>query len=149
MAAITGFLAEARRQLTPYNVFLAVDVFGYVCWNLDDTQIGQRLEDILPLVDYVSPMLYPSGFSFGIPGYRDPVQHPRQIVELSLNRALARTHVSPLRFRPWLQAFKEYAFDRRVFDADEVKAQTVGSESFGSDGWMLWNPRNDYAQLGF
>jgi hypothetical protein len=149
IAAITGFLAQARRQLTPYNVFLAVDVFGYICWNLDDTQIGQRLEDILPLVDYVSPMLYPSGFSFGIPGYPDPVLHPREIVRLSLDRALARTHVSRLRFRPWLQAFKDYAFDRRIFDADEVKAQIDGAESFGADGWMLWNPRNDYTGLGF
>jgi hypothetical protein len=148
IAAITGFLTEARQALAPYNVFLAIDVFGYVCWNLDDTHIGQRIEDIVPLVDYVSPMLYPSGFQFGIPGYANPVQHPYEIVRLSLDRALARTHVSPLRFRPWLQAFKDYAFDRRVFDADEVKAQINAAESFGADGWMLWNPRNVYTGTG-
>jgi len=149
IGAITGFLAEARRLLAPYNVFVAIDVFGYVCWNLDDTQIGQRIEDIAPLVDYVSPMLYPSGFQFGIPGYPDPVKHPYEVVRYSLDRALARTRVSPLRFRPWLQAFKDYAFDRRVFDADEVKAQIRGAASFGADGWMLWNPRNVYTSTGF
>lgn len=148
IAAIGGFLAAARQALTPYNVFLAINVFGYVCWNLDDTQIGQRIEDIVPLVDYVSPMLYPSGFQFGIPGYPNPVQHPYEIVRLSLDRALARTHVSPLRFRPWLQAFKDYAFDRRVFDADEVQAQINAAETFGADGWMLWNPRNVYTGTG-
>ena len=147
--AISGFLTEAREKLIPYNVFLAVDIFGYVCWNADDTQIGQRIEDIIPLVDYVSPMLYPSGFEFGIPGYRDPVQHPYEIVRYSLERAIARTGVSPLRFRPWLQAFRDYAFDRRNFGEDEVKAQIKGADGFGSDGWMLWNPRNDYAGLGF
>jgi hypothetical protein len=149
IGAITGFLTAARQALALYNVYLALDVFGYVCWNLDDTHIGQRIEDIIPLVDYVSPMLYPSGFQFGIPGYRNPVQHPYEIIRLSLDRALARTHVSPLRFRPWLQAFKDYAFDRRVFDADEVKAQITGAETFGADGWMLWNPRNVYPGTGF
>ena len=33
VAAIDGFLTEARTALTPFNVFLAADVFGYVCWN--------------------------------------------------------------------------------------------------------------------
>lgn len=144
IGAITGFLQEARRRLAAYNVFLAVDVFGYICWNLDDTGIGQRLEDIVPLVDYVSPMLYPSGFQFGIPGFRNPVEHPYEIVRNSLDKALARTHVSPLRFRPWLQAFKDYAFDRRAFGEHEIEAQLRASTSFGSDGWMLWNPRNLY-----
>jgi hypothetical protein len=146
IAAIGGFLAEARRQLAPYDVFLAIDIFGYICWNLDDTGIGQRLEDIVPLVDYVSPMLYPSGFQFGIPGFRNPVQHPYEIVRNSLDSALGRTGVSPLRFRPWLQAFKDYKFDRREFGADEIKAQMRAAEGFGSDGWMLWNPHNRYGE---
>lgn len=146
--AIAGFLDAARARLAPYNVFLAADVFGYICWNFDDTGIGQRLEDILPRVDYLSPMLYPSGFQFGIPGYRDPVAHVHEIVQQSLERVRARTHVSPLRIRPWLQAFKDYAFDRRVFDAHEINQQIRAAEEFGSDGWMLWNPRNVYSPEG-
>lgn len=148
-AAITAFLSDARQRLMPYNVYLAADIFGYVCWNTDDTGIGQSLDDIVPLVDYVSPMLYPSGFTFGIPGYRDPVQHPYEIVRLSLNRAIARTGAAPLKFRPWLQAFKDYAFDRRTFDNDEMQPQIRAAEEFGSDGWMIWNPRNVYTGLGF
>ena len=80
IAAISGFLGEARRRLTPYNVYVAVDIFGYVSWNLDDTHMGQRLEELSPAVDYISPMLYPSCFQFGIPSYRIPVQHPYEIV---------------------------------------------------------------------
>jgi len=146
--AIAGFLDGARARLVPYNVFLAADVFGYICWNLDDTGIGQRLEDILPRVDYLSPMLYPSGFQFGIPGYRDPVAHVYEIVRRSLDQVRTRTRVSPRRIRPWLQAFKDYAFDHRVFDADEIKQQIRAAEEFGSDGWMLWNPRNVYSGEG-
>jgi hypothetical protein len=103
--AITGFIDAARQRLVPYNVFLAVDVFGYICWNLDDTHIGQRLEDLLPRVDYLSPMLYPSGFQFGIPGYSNPVAHVYEIVRRSLDRVRARTSASPRRRRPRLQAF--------------------------------------------
>src|SRR5208282_2477206 len=32
--ALSGFLSEAKKRLMPYNVFLAADIFGYVCWNL-------------------------------------------------------------------------------------------------------------------
>jgi hypothetical protein len=146
--AISEFLGEARRQLQPYNVYLAADSFGYVCWNTNDTGIGQRLDRMLALVDYLSPMLYPSGFQFGIPGYPNPVAHPYEIVRLSLERARARTGMASVRFRPWLQAFKDYAFDRRVFAATEVAAQIRAAADFGSDGWMLWNPRNTYSGAG-
>lgn len=146
--AITGYLSLAREKLRPYNIFLAVDVFGYVCWNLNDTHIGQRLEDLSPLVDYVSPMLYPSGFQFGIPGIENPVSHPYDIVRRSLDRARERTGLPANHFRPWLQAFKDYAFDRRIFDADEIQAQISAANDFGSDGWMVWNPRNVYQDFG-
>ncbi len=148
LAAIMGFLAAARARLAASNAFVAADVFGYVCWNRNDTGIGQRLEEMAPLVDYLSPMLYPSGFQFGIPGYRDPVAHSYEVVRLSLERARARLGGSTLRFRPWLQAFRDYAFDRRAFGAVEVAAQIRAADDVGCDGWMLWNPRNTYSDAG-
>jgi hypothetical protein len=146
--AIEGFLAEARRRLVPHNVFLAADVFGYICWNLDDTGIGQRLETLMAQLDYVSPMLYPSSFQFGIPGYPNPVAHPYDIVFQTLARARDRTGLPTARFRPWLQAFRDYAFDRRPFGAAEIRAQINAAEQFGSNGWMLWNARNVYSRDG-
>jgi hypothetical protein len=145
---IEAFLAEARRRLAPYNVFLAADVFGYICWNPGDTGIGQTLETLAGHVDYLSPMLYPSSFQFGIPGYRNPVAHPSEIVALSLARAAERTRLPAVRFRPWLQAFPDYAFDRRPFRAAEIRAQIGAAERFGANGWMLWNPRNVYSRDG-
>jgi hypothetical protein len=142
---ITAFLAEARRQLTPYNVFLSADVFGYICWDTNDTGIGQKIERVGTVLDYISPMLYPSGFSFGIPNYRNPVAHSYEIVRFSLNKASERTGLDPIRFRPWLQSFADYAFDKRQFGAVEIQAQIRAAESFGSDGWLLWNPRNTYS----
>jgi hypothetical protein len=92
--AISGFLAEAKNRLTPHNVFLSADIFGYVCWNLNDTWIGQKLEDLVSNLDYLSPMLYPSGFRYGIPGHRIPVANAQEIVYRSLKRAQERTQLA-------------------------------------------------------
>jgi hypothetical protein len=145
---ISGFLMEAKKRLMPYNVFVAADIFGYVSWNINDTLIGQKLENLFPCVDYISFMLYPSGFQFGIPGYRNPVAYPYQIVSLSLKKAQERIKISSVRFRPWLQAFRDYAFDRRYFNGTEIRNQIKAAEEFGSNGWMLWNPRNIYRPDG-
>ena len=145
VATITGFLREARRRLAPYNVFLAMDSFGYVCWNENDTGIGQRIEDLATVMDVISPMLYPSGFQFGIPGYRNPVQNPYEIVYKSLEECKRRTTSSAARYRPWLQAFTDYAFGGKYFGADEIGKQTKAARDARTDGWMLWNPRNVYS----
>jgi hypothetical protein len=142
---IDAFLSDARQKLVRYNVFLSADVFGYICWNEGDTGIGQKINDVSGILDYMSPMLYPSGFSFGIPSYRDPVTHPYEIVRLTLDRGGQRAKVDPVRFRPWLQAFADYAFDKRQFGGKEIQAQIKAAEDFGADGWLLWNPRNVYS----
>jgi len=146
--AIAGFLERARTELIPYNVFISADIFGYTSWNDQDTDIGQRVDALSPYVDYLSPMLYPSGFHMGIPGYRNPVAANYQIVKQSLDKALEKSGTSPLAFRPWLQAFRDYAFDRRIYGEHEIREQIRASEDFGSCGWILWNPRNVYSSQG-
>jgi hypothetical protein len=148
IGTISGFLTEARKRLAPYNVFVSADIFGYVAWNLDDTQIGQQIDKLAPALDYISLMLYPSGFQWGIPGYRNPVANPNKIVYLTLKRAHERTNLPTIRFRPWLQAFRDYAFDRRHFTGVEIREQIKAAEDFSSDGYMLWNPRNIYSPDG-
>lgn len=147
--AVTGFLKAAYAALAPYNVMVAADVFGYVLWNLDDTGVGQKIGEAVQAVDVVCPMLYPSGFQFGIPNYHNPVQHPYEIVFLSLKRAQERTGVSPRRFRPWLQAFRDYAFHGGDFGEERLQTQIRAAEKFGASGWMFWNPRNIYPKTGF
>ena len=145
---IDRFLAEAHDRLIPYNVFVGIDIFGYVCWNTNDTGIGQQLEHISKLVDYLSPMVYPSGYKYGIPGCSQPVSHPYEIIRDTLENARKRVNISTKRFRPWLQGFRDYAFDGRAFGPVELAEQVRATNDFGSDGWMLWNPRNRYEGLG-
>jgi hypothetical protein len=148
VAAINAFLDAARHRLAPYNVFLSADIFGYVIWNDNDTGIGQELASIAQRVDYVSPMLYPSGFTFGIPGQDNPVAAPFVIVDRSLRLALKKTGLAPVHLRPWLQAFRDYGFDRRHFGEWEIRQQIEAAEGVGTQGWMLWNAQNRYEAAG-
>ncbi len=142
--AVSGFLARARRELGAMGAFVAADIFGYTAFNESDTDIGQRIEDLAPHVDFVCPMVYPSGYHLGIPGYRNPVLFPYQVVHESVRLIRRRAGGQPVRVRPWLQDFRDYAFDRRSFGVDEIRAQIRGAEDAGGAGWMLWNPRNEY-----
>jgi len=144
LPAIAGFLQRARRELGPTGAFVAADLFGYTAFNENDTDIGQRIEEIAPHLDYICPMVYPSGYHKGIPGHPNPVLVPYKVVHESVRMIRKRSIGTTARVRPWLQDFRDYAFDRRIFGVNEVQAQIRGAEEAGGTGWMLWNPRNDY-----
>lgn len=144
LPTIAGFLAKARRELGPTGVFLAADVFGYTAFNDNDTDIGQRVEELAQHLDYICPMVYPSGYHRGIPGVRNPVAQPYEIVKESVRLTRKRSAPGTVRVRPWLQDFRDYAFDRRVFGVNEIRAQIRGARDGGAVGFMLWNPKNDY-----
>jgi hypothetical protein len=144
LPAITAFLAKARRELGASGAFVAADLFGYTAFNENDTDIGQRIEELAPHLDYICPMVYPSGYHKGIPGHANPVVVPYKVVHESVRLIRKRAGGTTAQVRPWLQDFRDYAFDRRIFGVTEVQAQIRGSEEAGGVGWMLWNPRNDY-----
>lgn len=141
---ITAFLEAAHKALIPYNVMVGADIFGYVCWNTNDTDIGQKIVPITNAVDVVCPMVYPSGYTWGIPNHRNPVKSTYEIVYLSLKRAQERTGVSPLRFRPWIQAFRDYAFRGGDYKEERMRLQIKAAYDFGASGFMFWNARNIY-----
>lgn len=145
-AAIQGFLAKAGMALKPLGVKVAVDTFGYTAWREDDMGIGQRLEDLALLVDVISPMLYPSTFADGIPGYTYAVAYPYELVYHTMGRAMERVGETGVEIRPWLQDFPDYAFDRRPFTSEEVRAQKKAATDAGASGWMLWDPRVKYTR---
>jgi len=144
VASIKGFLDRAQRELAPTGVFVAADLFGYTAFNENDTDIGQRLEDLAPHLDYICPMAYPSGYHLGLPGYKNPVAYPYEIVFETVKKTRARLAGYPVKVRPWIQDFRDYAFDKRVFGVKEIRAQKKGAEDAGASGWMLWDPRNQY-----
>lgn len=149
--AISSFLGDAHKALVPYNVFLSADIFGYTFWNTNDTGIGQQLNHLVDKVDYLCPMLYPSGFAHGIPGHVKPMATTDDIhetIKLTLDKGIQRTDINPLKLRPWLQAFRDYAFGGVVFGPEQVATQISAADADHTDGWQLWNPRNNYTSIG-
>jgi len=145
---IDAFLERASRELLPYNVYLSGDVFGYTPWNYNDTDIGQKIDHVGQYLDYLCLMVYPSGYHLGIPGYRNPVQHSREVVYYTLEKATSRLSGQSRKLRPWLQNFKDYAFDRRPYTATEIKLQIQACEQAHSSGYLLWDPSNKFTHTG-
>jgi len=138
--AVSAFLQRAKTRLTPYGVFLSVDTFGHVSWDKGDTGIGQTMASMKKYVDYFSPMLYPSGFAKGFMGLKDPTSDVYKVVSESLQQL----DIEPVRLRPWLQAFRDYAHSRTPFRARRIREQIMAAECYGSGGWLLWNPGSHY-----
>ncbi len=142
IAAIEDFLRRAQERLHPYGTLISVDIFGYVAWNKTDTHIGQTVASLAKYSDYICPMLYPSGFYKGTLGYRDPTKHPYTIVKASIIKA--HSDVEPVRVRPWLQSFRDYAFTRVNYTEYHIAQQILAADDTNTSGWILWNPSSRY-----
>ena len=143
--AISNFLANAKQRLRPHGTFISVNTYGYVCWNKDDTNIGHTVASLAEHADYLSPMLYPSGFNSGALGFEDPTEHSYDIIYRSILRM--HRNVDPVRVRPWLQSFKDYAHGRKHFKQDRIMEQICASNDANTSGWMLWNPSSRYKYI--
>jgi hypothetical protein len=140
---ISDFVASVKRELESTGVLLSADIFGVSAWGreADRRSIGQYLPDLLPHLDAVSPMLYPSHFEDGFERIDHPVDYPYYLLLQGCQRLqkLARAHQVPV--RPWIQAF-DYRVNR--FDPLYVSEQLHGAEDGGARGWLLWNPASRY-----
>jgi len=151
-STIARFLGRAKQALAPYKAKVSADTFGYTAWMTNDMGIGQVVEEVAPNLDVLSPMLYPSTFADGLPNdggaYRNAVAFPYEILHKSTQRAVTRAKsVNPrLEVRPWIQDFQDYAFDKRVYTPDEIRAQMDGVREAGGRGWLLWDPAVKYTR---
>ena len=73
----------------------------------------------------------PDGLSLRLPeGHPRPLatrsSYPYKVVHESVRLIRKRAGGTVARVRPWLQDFKDYAFDRRIFGVSEVQAQIRG-----------------------
>jgi hypothetical protein len=113
-----SFFSYLHDKLVPAGVAsssdrlkISADLFGMTTTMKDDMGIGQIFTDALPYFDYVSPMIYPSHYYPGFLGYKNPEEHPYEVVHYALQSAVSRRDaiasstpgVSLGEVRPWLQ----------------------------------------------
>lgn len=142
---IREFCARLQRELKPLGVAISADVFGLTGWidPYEDMGIGQRVIDIAPYMDYLSPMLYPGTFIRGNLGYAEPLKHPYDVVRRSVIEFDARTEA---KIRPWVQ---HYSSPGVPYGPEEVRLQIQGAEDANAVGWMAWHAGGKYDAASF
>jgi hypothetical protein len=140
---------QYTRDSLPTTV-ISADLFGLTAIVPDDLGIGQVIEDALPYFDAVSPMAYPSHYATNFLGFKNPAEHPYEVVKNTLQTAMTRLHVleaegmtNKPKIRLWLQDFNMGA----TYNAEMVRKEIQAVEEIDSTaGWMLWNPSNSYTK---
>ncbi|MYB21874.1 MAG: hypothetical protein F4066_08775 [Chloroflexi bacterium] len=147
VAAITRFAKEASAALHLAGLAVSFDTFGVVSTAGNDQGIGQSVEGLAPYLDYISPMVYPSGWTPGSFGYAYPPAHPGPVVQRNVEATVERieTPGSAL-VRPWLQDFHDYQRRGLPYLAEQVHAQIAATAAAGGFGFMLWDPSLRYEQ---
>lgn len=144
-AAISGAVALGSEEVHAAGAHFAVDLFPIVALMGDDQGIGQTVQDLAPMVDYICLMVYPSHFETGnIPVDGPPNDFPAETVTYTLEKAEELIPGSMPKMRPWLQDFTYPLEGYSAYGPDEVKAQIDAAEAMGVSGWMLWNAAGEF-----
>lgn len=139
-AAITSAVSLASEQMRGTGKQFSLDLFPIIALMGDDQGIGQTLQDLTPLVDYISLMIYPSHYERGnIPVDGHPNDFPAETVTYTLQRTEELTPGVMKKHRPWLQDFDYPLEGYSEYGPAEVRAQIDAAEAMGVSGWILWN----------
>src|SRR3989344_3871709 len=105
-------------------------------------------------------MVYPSHYATGYLGFKNPADHPYEVVHFSMESALRRlralenatstaSSTEPIippkaKLRPWLQVFDMGAMYTKSMVTKQIQATTdvfAGApDAYG--GCLLWDPKN-------
>lgn len=139
---ITDFVKEISEILHFISVPVSLDLFGIVVWNdLDWRLIGQNVPELAKHVDYLSPMPYPSHYSPGFLGCRNPAVCEYKIVKETMEKFLMQTYETGVRMRPWVQGF---AMKVPRFGPRYIESQVKALRDIGIDQFLIWNASNNY-----
>ncbi|MBA3416338.1 MAG: carboxypeptidase regulatory-like domain-containing protein, partial [Chloroflexia bacterium] len=145
-AAITGAVAVGAEQTRANGAAFAIDLFPTIALFGNDQGIGQTLQDLAPLADYVCLMIYPSHYELGNIPTADghPNDFPAETVTYTLEMAEQLVPGTTQKMRPWLQDFNYPAEGYRPYDAADVREQIDATEESGASGWLLWNAAGEF-----
>jgi hypothetical protein len=101
------------------------------------------------VVDYISPMMYPSHYANQTYGLSVPDAYPYETVYHSTKDSVARNKniVTPAGIRPWIQAFTAPWVPGNISYSDkQVEDQIRALEENGVKEYLLWNAGNRYPE---
>lgn len=137
LPAIRRLFRLVSDALLTTRTFFSADVFPIAFIATDDQGIGQRPEVIMPYVDYFSPMVYPSHYAPYTFGFKNPNDHPYDVIDKTL-RIMNEERVGlRMVIRPWIQDFGFGPFP--PYSADQILQEMKATADNGAQGWMIWN----------
>ena len=137
LPAIRRLFRLVSEKLSTTHAFFSADVFPISFIATDDQGIGQRPEVIMPYVDYFSPMVYPSHYGPYTFGFKNPNDHPYDVINDTLKLMNAERVGLPMVIRPWIQDFGYGPFP--PYTAGQVLQEMKAASDNGAQGWMIWN----------
>jgi hypothetical protein len=144
-AAIAGAVALGAERVRAAGAVFAIDLFPIIALLGDDQGIGQTLQDLTPLADYVSLMIYPSHYEEGnVPVDGHPNDFPAETVTYTLEQSQQWVPGTMKKMRPWLQDFTYPLEGYSTYGPAEVRAQIDAAEELGVSGWLLWNAAGEF-----
>ncbi|MCL9663079.1 putative glycoside hydrolase [Paenibacillus hunanensis] len=149
---VAEFVQYARKQLAPLGVRVSVDIFGYAASVPAAEGIGQDFAKISENVDVISPMVYPSHYTTGWFGVKDPDKNPYATIKGSMEDTLKK--LNPLAeqkpiIRPWIQDFTASWLGSGhyiKYGKQQVDDQIRAMKDMGVDEYLLWNASNRYTE---
>lgn len=146
--AIQEYLIYARKELSPFHVYIGADIYGLVASVTNDMDLGQYWEAISNVVDYICPMAYPSHYANGTYGIPIPDANPGDTVYYTTKDSVRRNGnlEAPATIRPWIQDFTAPWVKGYIkYGPDELLAQIKALEKNGVEEFLLWNASNKYS----
>ena len=147
--AIQNYLKYAREQLAPLGVYISADIYGLVGSVEDDMSLGQYWEAVSNIVDYVSPMMYPSHYANGTYGLKIPDAFPYQTINRCTEDAIIRNKniETPAYIRPWIQDFTATWVKGHIkYSAKQLEEQIKALNDNNVHEYLLWNAGNVYSE---
>ena len=135
---LVSFVRRAGDQLRGRNVGFGLTVLG---GSIEDpSAYGQNIGRLAPLVDYLSPKLFPSRFPAGSFGIANPGAKPHDLVAAAIKVVFRKTQATDAGMVPWLQDFSE----GRPNGPADVREQIDAVDELGIGRWMLVDPKMSY-----
>ena len=134
---IVAFTAAADERIAPFGVLHGASLYGVSAdrpW-----EVGQDVERLAEVLDYVSPMIYPSHWGPGEYDVANPLMQPYDIVYRNLEVWLEVTEGKRARVAPWLEDSNwpiRLGFPDR---AEYVREQIRATYDAGINEWLLWD----------
>lgn len=142
---LKNFFSFLHQSFKDSGVKISADIFGMTTNSKDDMGIGQVLENTIPFFDAVAPMIYPSHYPATFQGFKNPAEHPYEIITYAMKEGVDRAinaSSSVKIFRPWIQDFDLGA----NYGEKEVREQIRALSELGINSYMIWSPSNVYTK---